>query len=105
MGGRSSGSAKKSGSVNSTTQMFLDIAKRSYNKDAFIDDFRNVTRNTPAGTKLYTGQKIDVLGKKEDVYYVRSNTTDLWTLNGRDLPISSDRLANKISSNRKKLHF
>lgn len=41
MSGRSSGSGKKS--VSSTTQMFLDNAKRSYNKDTFIDDFRNVT--------------------------------------------------------------
>lgn len=103
MGGRSSGSGKKS--VSSTTQMFLDNAKRSYNKDTFIDDFRNVTRNTPAGTKLYTGQKIDVFGKKEEVYYERSNTADQWLLRGRDMPISSDKLANKISRNRKKLHF
>lgn len=103
MGGRSSGSGKKS--VSSTTQMFLDNAKRSYNKDTFIDDFRNVTQHTPAGTKLYTGQKIDVLGKKEEVYYERSNTTDQWLLGGRDMPISSDKLANKIYRSRKKLHF
>lgn len=102
MGGRGSGSAKN---VGERTQMFLSSAKMSPDKNTFIDNFRAVTGNTPAGTKLYTGQMMNMLGKKEEVYYVRSDTADLWLAGGRDLPISSDKLANKISRNRKKLHF